>query len=67
MKMIYAQLVRNLHSAGVELKEMFPSHFDEEVYADFPPSTQNNNGWAAQFEDYVDNLFNKRIVKMPTS
>jgi hypothetical protein len=59
--MIYAQLVRMLHKAEVQLKDLFPADFEEEIYADFPPSTQAA-GWGASFQDYMDNLYERDII-----
>lgn len=63
--MIYAQLVRVLHEAEMPLKHLFPADIDEEIYADFPPSTQDGIGWGKLFQDYMDSLYENKRVELP--
>ncbi len=65
--MIYAQLVRILHEAEIPLKDLFPAELAEEVYADFPPSTQEGFGWGGSFQTFMDNLYDKGVVEVPES
>jgi len=61
--MIYGQLVRTLLKGGLELEDLFPLDFKQELFADFPPSTQDNYGWGGSFQKYVDRLFDKDLIK----
>jgi hypothetical protein len=63
--MIYAQLLRTLLDAGIPLQNLFPVDLDEEVYADFPPSTQESVGWGRAFQTYVDGLYEKDLLDTP--
>lgn len=56
LRLISGQLVRNLHQAGTPVADLFPVDYDEQVYWDFPPSTQKNVGWFKGFQDYLDAL-----------
>lgn len=50
----------------MELGDLFPADCKEEVYADFPPSTQDKTGWGGSFQNYVDILFTKGLIEAPT-
>jgi hypothetical protein len=45
---------------------MFPTDFDEVLYADFPPSTQGQLGWGGHFQKYVDGLYAKQLIDTPS-
>jgi hypothetical protein len=63
--MIHAQLVRVLHEAEMPLKHLFPADIGEDIYADFPPSTQDGIGWGKLFQDYMDSLYENKKVELP--
>ena len=67
LRVVYAQLVRNLHKADIPLQDLFPEDFGEEVYADFPPATQDGKGWSSSLHTYMENLYDNQIVETPES
>jgi hypothetical protein len=64
--MIYAQLLRTLLRADIALEDLFPEDFKEEMYTDFPPSTQDGFGWGGSFQKYIDHLFDKGLIESST-
>jgi hypothetical protein len=60
--MIYGQLVRRLLKADIPLDDLFPVDFEEQMYAEFPPSTQGAVGWGGVFQKYVDHLYTKGLI-----
>lgn len=63
LRIIYAQLVRVMIVNETPLEAFFPVHYEETVYADFPPASQDISGWVVQFESYVDSLFHNRTIE----
>jgi len=44
------------------LEDLFPADFGEELYAEFPPSTQADIGWGGSFQKYVDDLYTEGLI-----
>ena len=63
--MIYGQLLRTLLNGDVELEDLFPVDINQGFYTGFPPSTQDKSGWGGSFQFYVDQLFEKGLIKTP--
>ena len=61
--MIYGQLLRTFLKAGIEVEDLFPVDFKQDSYAGFPPSTQDKYGWGGFFQEYVDKLYDKGLIK----
>jgi hypothetical protein len=66
LRIIYGQLLRTLLEGNIPLQEMFPVDCEEELYLNFPASTQDNTGWGGAFQTYVDDLFGKGLVPIPS-
>ncbi|PVH85783.1 hypothetical protein DL98DRAFT_568089 [Cadophora sp. DSE1049] len=64
LKVIYAQLVRAMVGKDTPLEDMFPRHYDEDLYAGFPASSQGSAGWLVQFQKYVDDVSNNPSTKV---
>lgn len=60
--MIYAQLLKTLLETAISVEDLFPVNFDEELYPNFPQSTQGSTGWGGSFQTYVDNLFEMGLI-----
>ena len=56
VRIICGQLLRDSLHYGLELASFFPEGYNERLYDDFPPSTQGNLGWAAQFDGYIQKI-----------
>ncbi|PBP22651.1 hypothetical protein BUE80_DR006640 [Diplocarpon rosae] len=59
LRIIYARLIQTMFREGTPLESLFPAHYDESLYADFPPASQSNIGWGQQLQIFLDNLLPK--------
>ncbi|PBP26451.1 hypothetical protein BUE80_DR002771 [Diplocarpon rosae] len=59
LRIIYARLIQTMFREGTPLESLFPVHYDESLYADFPPASQSNIGWGQQLQIFLDNLLPK--------
>ncbi|KAH7417390.1 hypothetical protein BKA64DRAFT_299623 [Cadophora sp. MPI-SDFR-AT-0126] len=65
LKVIYAKLVRVMGDKDTPVEDMFPEHYDEELYAGFPASSQGSAGWVVQFQKYVDDVWKNPSTNPP--
>lgn len=59
VRLISAQVIRTLVDAGIGREHLWPSTVNEEVYAGFPGSTEDNKGWDQKYQDFMDAVANK--------
>jgi hypothetical protein len=63
VRIVAAQLVKLLLTAGFKLADLWPVDIDKVMYTGFPPSSQNDKGWSSAFQDYIDFLYDNGYVK----
>ncbi|KAG4435989.1 hypothetical protein IFR05_008531 [Cadophora sp. M221] len=65
LRVICAQLVRVMVAEGTPLNILFPQHYEEALYTDFPSCSQVNAAWGTKIQKYLDNVVSKANIEVP--
>ncbi|RFU26177.1 hypothetical protein B7463_g10170, partial [Scytalidium lignicola] len=63
IRIICGEIVRSMINSGTPLETLWPSAIDKSIYAEFPSAPVPMVKWFRVFQNYVDNLWQKRMSK----